>query len=179
MTRLELIQAGAAVLRVEQQGESGTLAIDTSIDIRRSTWLALRAHGEKRGETRLAARERLQSMLILERRTNEAVVRAVPADLSNRPSAAHTAAIWVTVDGSPSISRQPEAQRVIEAWLARLDELQARLGDERIHELAGFPGRGDGIDKVTLRANRTALLAAVEAARDHYFSRRNAGVRLP
>ena len=34
--------------------------------------------------------------------------------------------------------------------------------------MAGFPGRGDGIDEAVLRDNRQALLEAIEAAREHY-----------
>ena len=72
------------------------------------------------------------------------------------------------MDGTPPIAEQAKAQAVIDAWLQRLDELQNRFREDRIDEMAGFPGRGDGLDDSLLRGNREALLQAVEAARDYY-----------
>ena len=46
----------------------------------------------------------------------------------------------------------------------RLDELEDRLGNERLDEMARFPGRGDGISRRDVLARREALLAAIEAA---------------
>lgn len=168
VTRLELIQAGGVVLRVEEPSAPGQFEIDTSVEVQQSTWFALRALGEKRAETDLDARSLLQSMLILERRTNNKVIQGVPGGSVKRPSAAHTAAIWVTVVGTPAISQLPEARLVMQAWLDRLEELRDRFRDDRIRDMAGFPGRGDGIGEVELRANREALLKAIEAARDYY-----------
>lgn len=168
VTSLELIRAGDVVFRNEKLSEPGLLEIDTSVNIGESTWFALRALGEKVGETEINPRESLQSMLTLKRRTNESLVRSLPSGQVKRPSAAHTAAIWVTVDGTPPIAEQLKAQLVIQAWLQRLDELQDRFRNERIDEMAGFPGRGDGIGEQELLATREALLDAIDEARIYY-----------
>jgi hypothetical protein len=179
VTRLELIRAGDVVAAVEDSGAPGRLSIDAEVDVRESTWFALRAVGEKRGETEVEARNLLRSMLVLERRSNDFLVERMPEGTIRRASAAHTAAVWVTVDGTPPISRQPKAKEVVGAWLDRLDELRDRFGDDRIDQLAGFPGRGDGIGSAELRAGREALLRAIEDARGRLRRRvRDAPARL-
>jgi hypothetical protein len=142
VTALELVQESEVIEWVEPTAESGELRLEASIEVERSTWFALRARGDKVGETEAGRRR--------------------------RPSAAHTAAVWVTVDGTPPLGQQPQASRILEAWLTRLDELEARFGEERLAEMAGFPGRGDGISEKDLRANRAALLEAITAARERY-----------
>ncbi len=165
VTRLELVRAGEVVLVVEAPRSAGEITLDTPVEIDRSTWIALRARGVKRDEKRIAPRRFLESMLALERGTNAAVLAGLPEGAVEPPAAAHTGAVWVTVDGTPPIERQPRARAVAAAWLARLEELEARLAEERIAEWARFPGRGDGIDAGDVRASRDALLAAIAAAR--------------
>jgi hypothetical protein len=166
--RLELVRAGEVVRSVERPSSPGLFEIDTAVDVERSTWFALRAQGEKRGETEVAARDLLRSLLILKRRTNEEVIEAVPAGSIRRPSAAHTAAIWVAVAGTLPVSRQERARQVVDSWLDRLDELRDRFDEDRIAEIVGFPGRGDGIGEAELKENRSALLEAIERARAYY-----------
>ena len=168
ITRLELIQGGEVALRVEEPSATGEIRMEASIMVEQSTWLALRALGWKRDETMMEVADLLKSFLVLERRTNEALIRNLPAGPVKRPSVAHTAAVYVTVHGTAPLAEQPRARAVVEAWLARLDELQDRFRDDRIPEMAGFPGRGDGISETDLRANRQALLQSIEAARQHY-----------
>jgi hypothetical protein len=166
--RLELIRGGGEVVLEVDQGVPGELRFETTVPIERSTWLALRATGSKRGETLLTLRNTFSDMLILERRTNEALIASLPDTPSRRPSSAHTGAIWITVDGTPPIARQQRAREVTREWLARLDELEARFRDDRIDEIAGFPGRGDGISAEDLRAGRRDLIATIDAARKHH-----------
>jgi hypothetical protein len=166
--RLELVRAGEVVRSVEHASSPGLFEIDTEVDVERSTWFALRALGEKRGEIEVAARDWLRSMLILKRRTNEEVLEAVRAGSIRRPSAAHTAAIWVVVAGTPPVSRQAKAMQVVDSWLDRLDELRGRFDDDRMAEIVGFPGRGDGIGEAEWKENRAALLEAIERARAYY-----------
>ncbi len=166
--RLELVRGGEVVLRADKGSTPGEIRLKGALHVEQSSWLALRASGWKRGETEIRIRELLESMLILERRTNEDLLRELPSEPVKRPSAAHTAAVYVTVDGTPPIAEQPKAREVAEAWLDRLDELRARFDDDRLEELTRFPGRGDGIDAPLLRANRDAVLRAIEAARQHH-----------
>jgi hypothetical protein len=168
VTRLELIRAGDLVHVVEDPAAPGRIGVETEVAVGESTWFALRAVGEKRGETRLDARDLLRSMLVLDRSSNQALIETVPEGAVRRPSAAHTAAVWITVEGTTPISSQEKAAQVVRIWLDRLEELRARLDDDRIDELAGFPGRGDGIGPEELQADRAALLQAIDEARRCY-----------
>ena len=91
---------------------------------------------------------------------------------SCRPSAAHTAAVLITVAGTPPLAEQPRGREVARIWLGRIDDLERRLSKERMKEWARYPGRGDGVDLQTARANQSALLDAIEAARRHYTGNR-------
>ena len=168
---LELIRGGAVAARVGAPTSNGEIRLDATLEIDRTTWLALRATGVKRGETEIDLRSVFSSMLVLERRSNEELLRGLPEGPVPRPSAAHTGAILVTVEGTPPLAEQPRGREVARIWLARLDELEQRLREDRMEAWARFPGRGDGIDLRTARANRTALLDAIEAARRHYTRR--------
>ncbi len=169
INRLELVQGGAVVQVEETPFGPGELRINTRLSVEQSTWVALRARGWKVGETKIEAATLLRSFIALERRTNEELTSELPEGPVRRPSAAHTAAIYITVEGTPAIAEQPRADEVAEAWLARLDELEARFADDQIDRVAGFPGRGDGIARSNLEANREALLRAIESARRHYL----------
>jgi hypothetical protein len=86
-----------------------------------------------------------------------------------RPSAAHTAPIYVIVAGTKAL---PPVELVVQA-LQRLDLLEARLTDARIDELIVFrPFAGellvDGVPKPTLLHDREALQMLIDKARAHY-----------
>jgi len=166
--KLELIRAGEVVHGIRGTAGEEEIRFEADIEIERSTWLALRVSGRKTGETLVEPAKLLGSLFLLQRATNDEVLAEFPEGLVERRSAAHTGAIWVTVKGSPPIAGQPRAHEVVESWLARLDELEDRFRDERLGEMARFPGRGDGISREDLLAGREALLAAVDAARRHY-----------
>jgi len=169
---LELIRDGEVAVRAEAPTSVGEISLETMLEIDRTTWLALRATGVKRGETEIDLRSFFTSMLVLERRSNEELLRGLPEGPVPRPSAAHTGAILVTVEGTPSLAEQPRGREVARIWLARLDELERRLGEDSMKTWARFPGRGDGVDLRTARANRSALLHAIEAARRQYNASR-------
>ncbi len=165
---LELVHGGAVVLRVDTPTSPGEIGFETILDIDQTTWLALRATGAKLGETEIDLRSLFSAMLVLDRRSNEELLRSLPEGSVPRPSAAHTGAVLVTVEGTPWLAEQPRGREVAEIWLARLDELENRLDEDQMVRWARFPGRGDGIDLRTARANRSTLLQAIEAARRHY-----------
>jgi hypothetical protein len=168
VTALELIRGGTVLVRVDAPTSAGEIRLQTTLEIERTSWLALRATGVKRGETEIDLRGFFSSMLVLERDSNEELLRGLPEGPVARPSAAHTGAILVTVDGTPPLAEQPRGREVARIWLARLDELERRLDEDRMNSWTRFPGRGDGIDPRTARANRSALLRAIEAARRHH-----------
>lgn len=165
---LELIRGGNVVARVDAATDEGEIRLETVLEVDQTTWVALRASGVKRGETPIDLRNFFSSMLVLERRSNEDVLRGLPEGPVARPTAAHTAAVLVTIVGTPPLAEQPRGREVARVWLARLAELERRFAEERMKEWARFPGRGDGVDLQTAQVNQSALLDAIEAARRHY-----------
>jgi hypothetical protein len=173
--RLELVRAGDVVDVVEPPGSGAgpaSLTLDATLSVDISTWFAVRASGKKRGETRVESIEPLIDALDYPPRPTTAAVRETLARWGDRdlirPAAAHTAPIYVTVEGTPPIGEQSRAKEVAQKWLSRLDTLERRFDGSRIGELAGFPGRGDGATLEDLQAGRQDLLRAIEIARDHY-----------
>ena len=55
-------------------------------------------------------------------------------------------------------------------WLAKLKDIEMRLGEDQIQYLAKTP-RGDGVDEVDIRAGRADLLKAIDSARTHFSNR--------
>lgn len=165
---LELIRGGVVVARLEAPTSAGEIRLETTLAIDRTSWLALRATGAKRGETPIRPRSFFAGMLALDRRSNQPLLDSLPEGPVPRPSAAHTGAILVTVAGTPPLAEQPRGRQVARIWLERLEELELRLDDQRMREWATFPGRGDGIDLRAAQASRSALLHAIEGARRHY-----------
>lgn len=175
VTRLELVGAGDVLFSTGERSRPGEIRFRIPLQVRQSTWLALRASGEKLGETPVDFIAILKSALTyVEHSTSEALLRQLPDEGSARPSAAHTAPVYLTVAGTPPIAAQPKADQAARAWLARLDELERRLGEDRIARLAGFSGRGDGLTLGDLHAGRAELLRAIARARGAYQGRRHA-----
>lgn len=168
---LELIGAGDVLFSSPERTGPGEIRFRTQLPVRESTWLALRATGEKLGETPVDFIDGLKSALTyLERSTNEELLQRLPRNGAARPSAAHTAPVFVTVAGTPPITEQPRARAAARAWLARLDELEGRFSEDRVEKLAGFPGRGDGLELEDLQAGREELLRAIARARAAYHA---------
>ena len=173
LTRLELIGAGEVLFIADDPSGPGEIRFRLTRQVSESTWFALRAVGTKIGETPVASMEALESALTyLERPGGDELLsgddRVLPRNGDPRPSAAHTAPIYVTVRGSSSIEQQSRALEVARRWLERLGDLEARFDEERIGDMAGFPGRGDGVGAKDLRAGRPELLRAIERARTIY-----------
>ena len=87
-----------------------------------------------------------------------------------RISAGHTSPIYILVHGTPPVSEQSPARDVARARLALLDDLETRLDDAHIGDLAQFPGAGDGVPMKELRGNRAELLRAIQKAREQYLA---------
>ena len=109
-------------------------------------------------------------MLVLDRPSNGILLDSLPRGPVPRPSAAHTGAIFVVVAGSTPLRETDRGREVARLWLERLATFEGRLDDEMIGTWARFPGRGDGIEAATVRANRALLLQAIEAARNFAYS---------
>ncbi len=168
---LELVQAGEVIFSTSERARPGEMHFQLRLPVRQSTWLALRARGEKLGETSVNLGADLKATFtFVDRPSNREVYRQVPDKRGPRPSAAHTAPIYVTVAGTPPIAEQPQASEAARAWLARLDELEALLAEDRLPKLARFPGHGDGLKMSDLRDGRAQLLKAIASARAAYES---------
>ena len=107
-------------------------------------------------------------------RIASAAARSVPATTLARLSAAalvrpSSPCLAAVYAGAPA---KPPAE-LIQNALARLDLLEARLGDERIDELVVYrplPGEllVDGVPRSQIVHDREALRALIEKARAHY-----------
>lgn len=167
VTRLELIEAGEVVLTVEGDGSSGEIRLQTTRAVARTTWFALRAWGTKPGETRPPSLSILEGALAYPpSREPPGDAALIPGDGPLPVSAAHTAPVYVTVLGTPELAEQPAAREVARAWSARLDDLEWWLSDEMLDELAGFPGRGDGVPKRDFLAHKERLRRAIAQTRE-------------
>ncbi len=172
--RVELLRSGEVVPAVPIRAP-GEIRVEWVGEQRESAWWALRVEGDKTGAPPM---EPLPSGPIADflgpRIANfgdavEIITAYHTAREGVRPSAAHTAPIWVTVGQSGAARRALAAQRAEEALL-RLDDLESRLGEDRIDEaeIWDWVPYSDGVPIEHLRRNRAALLRAIEEARAHY-----------
>jgi hypothetical protein len=83
-------------------------------------------------------------------------------------SLAHSAAIYVRVEGTRDLFRQDRAKANARAWIARLDELDLKLRDENLHFLAVENDKYDP-DMAYLLKSRDALQGAIRMAREYYL----------
>ena len=150
--RLEVILNGDLLRSFPREGPSPEIRCRFQAEISKTSWVAVRASGHKRGEAPPPEgflppyRDRY---------------RGAAASL------AHSAAIYVTIENSPGLSQHSKAKALARAWIARLQELEIRLEEDKIQYLAEGPG-DDVPDVEYLRKNRAALLAAIESARKHF-----------
>ena len=151
--RLEVIQNGDLLRSFPREGPSPEIRCRFEAEISRTSWLAVRASGHKQGEATPPEgflppyRDRY---------------RGAAASL------AHSAAIYVTIENSPSLSQHSRAKALARAWLARLQELEMRLEEDKIQYLAEGPG-DDVPDVEYLRKIRAALLEAIANARNYFL----------
>jgi hypothetical protein len=158
---LELVRAGEVVFSTATRVRPGEIQLHVNLPIRESTWLALRARGEKLRETTVNLAGDVNWVIAIDRPSNREVLKRVPDKQEARASAAHTSPIYVTIAGMPSIAEQPRASDAAKRWLARLDELEKLLAEKQI-------GEGDGLKMSDLRAGRAQLMKAIASARAVY-----------
>ena len=166
-----VVNGEARALAVEPAAE-GDLRFESFLEIDESSWVALRVRGDKLGETPIPPALGGLGLWIFDhtfdfREMNQLSEAFYEGRARVRPSAAHTAAIFVTIPGSAPRARTLE--RIREA-LERLDDLEARLADDRIADQTlwdWFP-YADAVPEAHLRRNRPALLRAIQEARERY-----------
>jgi hypothetical protein len=142
--RLELIIDGEMVKSFPRIGEASEIRFQLPYEIIQTSWVALRATGGK---------------------TDEPVGPYAP--FFGPSSLAHTAPIYVTIQGTPPLQAQPTAKGLARKWLGKLEDLEARLQEDQIQYLAA-PPVNDGVDADSIRKNRSALLQAIQAAKKYF-----------
>jgi hypothetical protein len=146
--RLELVANGEVVRSLPRQERAGQITAQFDYEVPETSWLAVRVSGKK----------------LLEGKSPYTPKQQFYHHVS--PLAAHSAAIYVTVENTPGLSAQSRAKLVATAWLNRLDELEKRLAEEKI---ARWPtGNLDGVDADYLSKNRSALLERIASAKKRF-----------
>jgi hypothetical protein len=152
VTRLEVVQNGRVVKSFPRVGATDEIRGRFECRIDEASWLAARTWGDKVGEAAPP------DGFVPPFRNR---YRGAPASLS------HTAAIHVSIAGTPSLARHERVPALARAWLARLEELERRLADDNLPALAREAG--DYVPGMEyLREQRPALLRAIQSAREHY-----------
>ena len=174
--RVELIVNGQVAHSVSQASTPGLIDLAFELPVQRSAWVALRSWGVKPADDGPLPRMPPEWLLDAGRQVASGAggreMFDFYATMTERQSAAHSAAIWIHVEGQGV--RTPEA--LTAAWLARLAELEARLEDDRIAEIPilDWIPYSDGVSESHLRRNRPALLEAIARARAYYARRSDA-----
>jgi hypothetical protein len=172
--QVELLRSGEPIAAPVERVGPGALRLRATVEAAESSWFALRVTGDKVGEApvppgmpewMLDGGDRY--MRFREHSERGEAFHAARGRV--RPSAAHTAPIWVSVRGS-SVAAQARGQELARAALARLDALEARLAEDHVGEqtLWDWLPYSDGVPAEHLRANRPHLLAAIAEARERY-----------
>jgi hypothetical protein len=170
--QVELLRNGDPIPAPVERVGPGELRVRVRQDVADTAWFALRVSGDKVGEAPIQpgfpswAVDAADRYMNFREQTDRS--EAYYAGRGRvRPSAAHSAAIWVTLRGSAPVAAQPRGQELARAALARLDELESRLSDQRIADqtLWDWLPYSDGVSLEHLRRNRPALLAAIAEAR--------------
>jgi hypothetical protein len=149
--RLEVIVNGEPVASFARRGDAEEVAFELPYEVQESSWIALRATGRK---------------------MDEAIGSHPPFPKFFGPtSLAHTAPIYVTIQGGRPLSAQPTAKVLARKWLARLVDLEMRLAEDQIqYRVAAAPTwhLDDGVDTEYLRRNAATLLEAIQAAKKYF-----------
>ena len=145
--RVEVVENGTPVKSFPRTDDSGEIRFKVDHLIEGTGWLALRASGEKIDEA-----------------IHSGLVRSLGA------SAAHSAAVYVTVEGDIPISESSRAKDVARRWLTKLEDLESRLEEENITHLANRLARvpRDVVKEDVLRKNRIALTEEIGKAKQYF-----------
>ncbi len=170
---VELVVNGEVVQIATQAVAPGVFEVQRELSVDHSAWVALRSTGSKPADDG----PMLPPVPEWVMQTVEAYGAGAGGPqlvefrntMRERPSAAHSGAVYVNVADTTVGSGDGTLPA---AWLARLSELEARLGDDRIAEIPilDWIPYSDGVSEEHLRRNRPALLEAIARARVYYES---------
>ncbi len=146
LEQVEIVENGQLLRSFPAKSGSSELHFQFQHHVRQSSWLGLRASGMKVD---------------------------FAGHSSFRPTAvAHSAPIYITLKDGPPLSAHPRAKALARAWIARLEDLKARLSEEQNLAEWRLPSgtmvSPYGVDAEHIRKNRSALLQAIDSA-EKYF----------
>ncbi len=139
--RLELIENGQLTGSFPRLNNAGEISFRLPYQVHQSCWLAIRSRGRRLDET---------------------------SSFSNK-SLAHSAPVYLTLKNAPGLAQGPLAQAMARSWIARLEDLEARLAPDQIPILSQ-PAGSDGVAEAVLQRDRDALIADIRKAREAYTS---------
>jgi hypothetical protein len=169
--RVEVVVNGEVVATHLEPTSAGRFEIQHTQAVERSAWIALRSFGTKPADdgpmlpkTPAWALDLVGN--IADGAAGPELIEFRDA-MTERTSAAHSAAVFINVRGSSPAST---AGDLASAWLDRLADLEARLSEDRISEIPimDWISYSDGVSEAHLRENRVALLEAIGRARTFY-----------
>lgn len=137
--KLEVIRNGQVVKSFEREGNASEILCRLVVETPEACWLAVRASGTKIGEARPF------------------------------PSLAHSAPIYVSLEGAPALKDLPGAKALSRTWLTRLSALEGKLFS-KVQNL-GLSRWSDDVTGEYLMRNRPALLKAVRSAKRFFEER--------
>ncbi len=149
--RLQVINNGQILRSFPRMEGPPEIRFRFEHNVREASWFAIRAYGRKLGEA-----VPLASGLV---------------HRTMRPtSEAHSAPVYVTLQGAPPLSGHPRAKALARTWLARLEDLESRLAEDQIENFAKRlePSPWDIVDEDLLRKNRSALIKEIQKAKDYF-----------
>ena len=152
VAHLAVIENGQLLRSFPRKAGAAEIRFQFEHNVREASWLAIRAYGKKLGE--------------IDPMRNQIRGSWHPT------SEAHSAPVYLTLKGAPPLSAQPAGKAAARTWLARLDDLESRLAEDQLENLAKKlkQHRGDIVELDLLRKNRSALLEEIRKAKD-YFTR--------
>jgi len=156
--RLEVIENGRLLRSFPRKGQSPDITFRFKHEVLESSWLAVRAWGSKADEARFLAP------------TNAVMSTAITWGEAYYPaSVCHSAPAYVTIENAPRLSAHPRAKALARTWLARLENLEARLTEDQIQYLTEPPpGFADDVPTENFRKNRSSLLKLVKSAKRRF-----------
>lgn len=157
VTHLYLVQNGITVQTFTRDGDSTHIRFSVSHPIEEASWLAIRAAGKKLDAV---GRPGLWSLIGLRAPERSQWISAE----------AHSAPVFVDVDGLPLMRDAPHAKKILRKWVKRLDALEANLETDHVGELELSEAAGQ-VEQSYIRRSRPELRAAIDRARALYAER--------
>ena len=141
---LELIENGRVVYSFPKLDDSGKISFTIRRRIEETSWLALR--------------------------TSHSTFQAAQPDWVSHRTDAHTAPIYINLEGAPLLEAHARTKDIAKTWLAVLDALALELGDENIHRLAGINAQriGAPVPRDVLFDSKDSLMKEIEIAKEFF-----------